>query len=623
MSQVPAAAAAAAPASDDDDIKSPSPSLASSTVPPVAGLPFWDTVPSEEDPFTLLVQEKHNIDPAKTNNGTPDVTTAEEEKKSSSSEESQAAMLKKPTSVRPRTVSWGSPTPLPSFGPSTGGSDLTLANVLGTSPELEAETYILQAIEKCANHRPVDTPEVSELYNTIAAEEIQKSEREQEEEEEDDEGEEEESDHDEFIVPPTTVTTDSPSRQVSHSTASTTERPSMSSSRQFSMMGHSSRQPSQGRFKALVSHKSMRSTTVEGRLHGLTSALTELDQHEHAFNPNKESGNDTDTVGIDTTTNFTAADKLVETTQKLRNKDGSNNSNPTSLDRGDIEIGAPSSNENNDKHYEHDQPHRKSSVRKSAKKVVKGASSGVREEWQLMSTYFATRKDKAKTLLRKVIVAVLIPSFTIAFFLFYVVENPELCLDDIDLGVNVFPTVVPSVAPNSSLAPSYNLSIEPTHQDAWWVSGFTVNETGNLTRAPTNTSEPTVAPTLQPSAMSTSAPSEIISQDNIPCEGLGASVSWWFLFLGVRLFITLMLAMVTQSLIVDYLALSSRILLQGVGPIITLFLVQAKGWPFVVTFWAIYSKVLLSGDTAYAHHWGWWQSFLGIFNEENPSGTFG
>jgi hypothetical protein len=35
----------------------------------------------------------------------------------------------------------------------------------------------------------------------------------------------------------------------------------------------------------------------------------------------------------------------------------------------------------------------------------------------------------------------------------------------------------------------------------------------------------------------------------------------------------------------------------------------------------LYDLILLSGDRAYAHHWGYWQDYIGLFNESNPSGN--
>jgi len=41
----------------------------------------------------------------------------------------------------------------------------------------------------------------------------------------------------------------------------------------------------------------------------------------------------------------------------------------------------------------------------------------------------------------------------------------------------------------------------------------------------------------------------------------------------------------------------------------------------LVIFWAIYDLLLLSGETDFAHHWGYWQDYVDLFNEKNPSGN--
>lgn len=98
-------------------------------------------------------------------------------------------------------------------------------------------------------------------------------------------------------------------------------------------------------------------------------------------------------------------------------------------------------------------------------------------------------------------------------------------------------------------------------------------------------------------------------------------VSWWFLFIGVRQIVTLTLALITQALLIDYVALGSRFSLKYMGPAVTLLAVQARGWPCVLTFWAIYDLVLLSGDRALAHHWLYFQDYINLFNENNHSGN--
>ena len=64
-----------------------------------------------------------------------------------------------------------------------------------------------------------------------------------------------------------------------------------------------------------------------------------------------------------------------------------------------------------------------------------------------------------------------------------------------------------------------------------------------------------------------------------------ASISWWLIFLFVRQVITLTLALATQAIIIDFLAIGSWIFLRFFGPVLTLLLAQSKGWPFGKCSW--------------------------------------
>jgi hypothetical protein len=55
------------------------------------------------------------------------------------------------------------------------------------------------------------------------------------------------------------------------------------------------------------------------------------------------------------------------------------------------------------------------------------------------------------------------------------------------------------------------------------------------------------------------------------------SVSWWILFF-IRSYLTLQLAYVTEYLFVDVLATRSPLGVQMVGPLVTLYIMNAKGW---------------------------------------------
>jgi hypothetical protein len=101
--------------------------------------------------------------------------------------------------------------------------------------------------------------------------------------------------------------------------------------------------------------------------------------------------------------------------------------------------------------------------------------------------------------------------------------------------------------------------------------------------------------------------------------GEKASVSWWLLFV-VRQLTTMSVALGLQVFIIDFMCIGTRVMLQILGPLFTLLLVQSKGWPFVVFAWSILNFGLLYGDNAFVQHWGYFQDYVGLFNSENPSG---
>jgi hypothetical protein len=100
----------------------------------------------------------------------------------------------------------------------------------------------------------------------------------------------------------------------------------------------------------------------------------------------------------------------------------------------------------------------------------------------------------------------------------------------------------------------------------------------------------------------------------------GASYSWWCLF-AIRLGITLTLARVTEFLLIDYIALETSLTVRFIGRMLTLMLIQAKGWPILCVFWGIWNFAMVHGEDRFAKHWFFWLSgTLSIFGEEeNPS----
>lgn len=110
-----------------------------------------------------------------------------------------------------------------------------------------------------------------------------------------------------------------------------------------------------------------------------------------------------------------------------------------------------------------------------------------------------------------------------------------------------------------------------------------------------------------------------------------ATLSWWFNFIGEhaslrmslsthdscnsnhshnlytfsagRQLLLFELARFCQFILIDCLVLSSRLVSQSLGPWVTMFCIQSKGWPFIVGSWGFWSLILLHGDHEFQVHW--------------------
>ena len=98
------------------------------------------------------------------------------------------------------------------------------------------------------------------------------------------------------------------------------------------------------------------------------------------------------------------------------------------------------------------------------------------------------------------------------------------------------------------------------------------------------------------------------------------SISWILLFCA-RQVVTFSIALAMQAFLVDFLALNTRILLRLVGPVLSLLIVQSRGWPMIWFWWAIANFCLVFGDSPTANHWGYYLQ-LDIFSDRNPSGSW-
>jgi hypothetical protein len=97
-----------------------------------------------------------------------------------------------------------------------------------------------------------------------------------------------------------------------------------------------------------------------------------------------------------------------------------------------------------------------------------------------------------------------------------------------------------------------------------------------------------------------------------------ASASWWILYVCVRHAITFSCSSVMQVLVIDFLCLSTRVMVGAFGNFLTLLIVQSRGWPFALFVWALLNFGLLRGQSDFVRHWLYWQDLVGVFNEENP-----
>lgn len=94
-----------------------------------------------------------------------------------------------------------------------------------------------------------------------------------------------------------------------------------------------------------------------------------------------------------------------------------------------------------------------------------------------------------------------------------------------------------------------------------------------------------------------------------------ATLSWWFVFV-TRQTLTLQLAIITQSIVIDGFALRSRYAVSIFSPLLTLCVISSKGWPFIFT--CEYPSCILLACTALIEYALTPKSFL---MQRGPFGT--
>ena len=99
-----------------------------------------------------------------------------------------------------------------------------------------------------------------------------------------------------------------------------------------------------------------------------------------------------------------------------------------------------------------------------------------------------------------------------------------------------------------------------------------------------------------------------------------ASASYWILYV-VRQILTLSLAKLVEFLFIDFLSIRTGRTVKYFGPWVTLFILQSRGWPFLIFVWGLLDFGLLTGARPFFAHWGFWQNAVDLFNRSNPGGT--
>lgn len=94
-----------------------------------------------------------------------------------------------------------------------------------------------------------------------------------------------------------------------------------------------------------------------------------------------------------------------------------------------------------------------------------------------------------------------------------------------------------------------------------------------------------------------------------------ASISWWLLFIA-RQCLILDVARLAQWFFVDCIILNSRIAVRILGPLPTLVVIQAKGWPFCAFAWAFIDLFAIHGTDHFQQHWLYWTG-ISLFSYGN------
>ncbi len=97
-----------------------------------------------------------------------------------------------------------------------------------------------------------------------------------------------------------------------------------------------------------------------------------------------------------------------------------------------------------------------------------------------------------------------------------------------------------------------------------------------------------------------------------------ASLSWWLLFIA-RQALVLELVLVVEYLAVEGIALRTKWMVYSCGPLVTLWFINAKGWPLITILWSLLDLGLLHGEHPFQQNWLYFLE-IDLFSSSNPGG---
>ena len=233
---------------------------------------------------------------------------------------------------------------------------------------------------------------------------------------------------------------------------------------------------------------------------------------------------------------------------------------------------------------------------------------------EVFQEFAQPHKKRLRRSFKRIVIYVMLPSLIMAVILFYAFGNPPN-------GYALKDCNAPKIA---NYAQQQNRQLQTLQEAAEQaIDALNPFSKRNATGAPT--AQPTLSPSLAPTRvpeptyqLSDKRTSDLCIDKVASLEE--ASVSWWILFVGVRQMITFCLAVLMETVVIDFLMFRTRFFPKLIGTELALLVGQSKGWPCTLFFWSIFDILLLLGKSPHAQHWFFYQNFISLMNETNPSG---